>query len=446
MFDHALADADIQAIFNTGTVGTCKPTNSCTAPPSNLVSWWPGDGDAIDIQSGNNGTLENGVTFVAGEVDHAVHFDRASDQFVSTSNAPNLSFERTNAFSIDAWVRTSETVHDIFIAAKQPNSAPFDGYDGLVITNDEEPACDTSNPPSPGAGELAFYLDGAVSNTCPPDFNIAVRGTAHLNDGNWHHVAATYDGSSSAAGVKLYVDGAEDTEVIQEDTLGTHSILNTSPFTIGSRDSGGVPFNGDIDEVEVFNRVLSASEVQTLYLAGNAGKCKPTPTPTATPTPTPTATATATATATPTATATATATMTATPTATVTPVPGKLKISPKKLNFGTVKVNTPKIKTVKITNTGKTSKKSQPPQILIESESETGTPTPSPFSISTQCADVELQPGGKGVPKSETFCNVAVQFEPTQAVSYTGTLTISDNLEPAEMQTVQLSGKGKAAK
>ena len=138
--------------------------------------------------------------------------------------------------------------------------------------------------------------------------------------------------------------------------------------------------------------------------------------------------------------------MTATPTATPTPVPGKLKISPNKLNFGTVTVNTPKIKMVKITNTGKTSKKSHPPQILIESQSEIGTPTPSPFSISTQCSDVELQPGGKGVPKSETFCEVTVQFEPTEAVSYTGTLTISDNLAPAEMQTVQLSGKGKAAK
>jgi len=182
----------------------------------------------------------------------------------------------------------------------------------------------------------------------------------------------------------------------------------------------------------------------------------PTPTPTATssspasatpsgsPSSTPTFTG-ATSTPTPTATAAATATRTATPTATVTPVAGKLKISPTKLNFGTVTVNTPKIKMVKVTNAGKTGKKSQPPQILIESESEIGTPAPSPFSVSTQCSE-ELQPGGKGVPKNETFCNVAVQFKPTQAVSYTGTLTISDNLAPTEMQTVQMSGKGKAAK
>ena len=44
---------------------------------------------------------------------------------------------------------------------------------------------------------------------------------------------------------------------------------------------------------------------------------------------------------------------------------------------------------------------------------------------------------------NETFCDVSVQFKPTQAVSYSGTLTIKDNLEPSEMQTVQMTGKGR---
>src|SRR4029077_11849361 len=76
---------------------------------------------------------------------------------------------------------------------------------------------------------------------------------------------------------------------------------------------------GLIDEIEVFNRALSAPEIQAIADAGSAGKCKPTPTPTATPTAT--FTPTATATFTPTATATATATFTPTPTATFTPTP-----------------------------------------------------------------------------------------------------------------------------
>jgi hypothetical protein len=98
---------------------------------------------------------------------------------------------------------------------------------------------------------------------------------------------------------------------------------------------------------------------------------------------------------------------------------------------------------VTVKNAGKTTRKNQPLPILVEVESTSGMPGPSPFSITTPCDNDELQPRGKGVPKSATMCKIAVQFMPTQAVSYSGTLTIFDNLEPNEMQTVQMTGKGK---
>ena len=175
-----------------------------------------------------------------------------------------------------------------------------------------------------------------------------------------------------------------------------------------------------------------------------------TPSVTATATPSASATAsptrTATATASPTATRTATPTATptgATPTSTPTPVAGKLKVAPKTLKFGAVTVDQAVTKTVTVTNAGKTTKKKQPPPILIEMETVDGMPTPSPFSLTTQCDDDNLMPSGKGVPKSETMCKIAVQFKPTEVVSYSGTLMIFDNLQPSEMETVQITGKGK---
>ena len=63
---------------------------TCTPPPPNMVSWWPGDGDANDIKDGNNGTLQNGVTFATGMVDQAFLLD-GIDDFVDVGNAPNLS-------------------------------------------------------------------------------------------------------------------------------------------------------------------------------------------------------------------------------------------------------------------------------------------------------------------------------------------------------------------
>ena len=246
---------------------------ACVPPPSDLVAWWPGDGNTLDYQGDSNGTLQNGATFAPGKVAEAFAFNGVN-QFVQTSNASNLNFDRTNSFSMDAWIRTSETTHNGFIASKQQNSFPFRGY-VLIVDNGEGPACVVSNPPAPGAGQLAAALEGAVSNACPADHAIAIHGTTHLNDGQWHHVAMTYDGSSSAAGLKLYVDGALETTLVEQDNLGTASILNSVPFTIGSRENGGVPFNGDIDEVEVFNRALSAAEIQAIFNAGSAGQCKP---------------------------------------------------------------------------------------------------------------------------------------------------------------------------
>ena len=127
-----------------------------------------------------------------------------------------------------------------------------------------------------------------------------------------------------------------------------------------------------------------------------------------------------------------------------TPVPGKLKVSPTTLKFGDVAVNKPVAKTITITNAGKTSKKNHPLPILIEMEGVNQ--TPSPFSVTMQCSDDELMPGGKGVPKNDTKCVAKVQFLPTQAVSYSGTMTIADNLAPNEMQTVRIMGTGKPAK
>jgi len=128
------------------------------------------------------------------------------------------------------------------------------------------------------------------------------------------------------------------------------------------------------------------------------------------------------------------------------PVVGKLNFSSSKLNFGAVSVNHAKIKKLRISNAGKITKTSQPLPIVIETETAGGTPTPSPFSVTTQCAHLALKPAGKGVPKNETLCDVSIQFEPTQAVSYAGILTVADNLAPSGQQTIQLTGKGKASK
>jgi hypothetical protein len=97
---------------------------------------------------------------------------------------------------------------------------------------------------------------------------------AGVFDGAWHHIAGTYDGMT----VRLYVDGME----VGSGTPASGSIrygLSTSnDLTFGRYDNTGCGFNysygGLLDEVEIFNRALSAAEIQTLVGAGSSGKCK----------------------------------------------------------------------------------------------------------------------------------------------------------------------------
>jgi outer membrane protein assembly factor BamB len=130
-----------------------------------------------------------------------------------------------------------------------------------------------------------------------------------------------------------------------------------------------------------------------------------------------------------------------TPTPTPTPVAGKLQVSPNALDFGHVYLGAQETRSVKITNLGKVTKKRPPPSpILIEGESGVN----SPFSLAYTCTNKELAPRSRG--KAPGSCEVSVTFTPAEAVRYSGSLIIKDNLEPGFGQSVSLAGSGRARK
>jgi hypothetical protein len=115
------------------------------------------------------------------------------------------------------------------------------------------------------AGE--FYV--AMFNTLGSNTQ-AVRTTGGgWNDGAWHHVCLTYDGSSTAAGIKIAVDGADETVSVDSDTLSA-SILTSEAMSFGSRGSTAPNafYNGRLDEVSMFNIELSAAQITELYNSG----------------------------------------------------------------------------------------------------------------------------------------------------------------------------------
>ncbi len=229
----------------------------CVPAPSGLVSWWPGDGDANDLQSGNDGTLLGGATFDAGRVALTFVFDGASTSGVEVPDADSLDFGPGSDLSIDAWILAFGGCQVQDIVDKRLAPPPSNRAVGYALFLFD--------------GRLGFQL--ADAPLAPGQFSNFLSSGPNLRDGAFHHVAVTVDRSSSSGG-KLYVDGV--VVLTFDPTVQPGDLSNNEPLLIGKHPTEGFcgAYRGRIDEVEIFNRALSASEIQDIFNAGSAGKCK----------------------------------------------------------------------------------------------------------------------------------------------------------------------------
>jgi hypothetical protein len=124
----------------------------------------------------------------------------------------------------------------------------------------------TFNVTNGGGGYITFYTNESGSSWHS-------RGGAFPSfaDGNWHHAVATLSGGANGT-IKIYGDGVDITATCPEacDDSGTppSTYTTTHDIWIGLLDNG-TPWDGSLDDVRIYNRVLSASEVQQLYKLGS---------------------------------------------------------------------------------------------------------------------------------------------------------------------------------
>lgn len=234
---------------------TAAVAQSCVPAPPNMVAWWPFDETSGPISHdiagyANDGVWMNNPAPVAGMVAGALQFDGATD-FVEVPDQAELNFGTGN-FSIDAWVRTS--------AASGP-----------------QPILDKRTTANGGVGYMLFLTSGILAFQFGTGSQFAnYTSTAFVADGQWHHVAVTVQRmTSSPLSLVLFVDGAPAPGgTFTAPQLG--NLTNTTSLWIGKRHPilGARWFTGDLDEVELFNRDLTPLEVQGIFNAGSAGKCK----------------------------------------------------------------------------------------------------------------------------------------------------------------------------
>ena len=268
IFNRVLSQAEIQAIVNASSAGKCKapvdadgdgivngrdacpgtplgtavndsgcPINACFAPPAGLNYWLPGDGNPQDILNNSDAVNVNGpLTFAPGVVGEAFNFGGANDVTYSTMNVGN-------AYTVDFWVR--------------PSSAGIDRGSQMLLGNDYSGNFGVIYF---GSGEIQYFQAGASS------VNDAKVRSPQIPFDTYTHVALTYDGERN----RLYINGS------LVATSHVHAETFNNPIGLGHavKYTGGARFLGQMDEVEIFNRALTQTELRGIYNAAAAGKCK----------------------------------------------------------------------------------------------------------------------------------------------------------------------------
>src|SRR3989344_4713696 len=228
-------------LSSTTHAGTIIKSPAYLGLNAGLVGCWSFDGsytNAPDCSWNNNvGTLTGGPTKTVGKVGQDLSFDGVDDWVNMGSFVP---VSGGNPRTVSVWVKVTSSATNRTITSWGSDSV---------------------------AGQR-FTFSINTSNT----LSIGIEGSAEsavtaVGDNIWHHVAITCSGNNLNT-CKIWVDGRLDK------TLTTSATINTSSsdrgLSIGIWPLPFGPFNGQIDEVRIYNRALTSSEVERLYKGSKA--------------------------------------------------------------------------------------------------------------------------------------------------------------------------------
>ncbi len=242
IYDRALSAEEVKRMFDLGN--TTRIGKTITTNPNlndGLAGHWSFDGKDMDISAwtaevrdssgnGNHGDwINHATTTTIGKLGQALEFDGSND-YVDVGD-----IDFTGEITLSSWINTRSQPQYLDIITKTGGGTPADYY--LLTGYDEV--------------QFGFYAGGYIFHTTSVDLDI----------NTWYHVVATFD--DSANNVKIYINGVE--ELDESETNSPTASNDTTK--IGGGWTNEV-WDGFLDDVRIYDRVLSAAEVKRLYELG----------------------------------------------------------------------------------------------------------------------------------------------------------------------------------
>lgn len=232
----------------SASAATIIGVSSSLGLTSGLVGHWTFDGpdisgtSAIDKSGSDKTGTITGATKAIGKLGQALQFD-GSEDYVS------FSYLRMTDFTISTWIKISKDYNN-----EQAITA-YRGYPVLFIDGGETTTCEAGGTST--AGSVSFRTSGAGGEY--------LCGSTVVTDGQWHHIVVTREAENQ---VSIIIDN-------NLDISGVAFSFSDNVGLIGASDNRGVishELNGLVDDVRVYDRILSAGEIKRLYNMGAGTK------------------------------------------------------------------------------------------------------------------------------------------------------------------------------
>jgi hypothetical protein len=209
-----------------------------------LVAYWKADtnGSFLDETDNNNDGTISGATYTSsGKINGCYDFDGTND-YVYNNGASLKGI--SNDISVSLWVKAPEQSNDWASIVGRGTWTETGCYDLAFKKAD---------------GSLGRYFRMEVYELSPNTCD----STTNIQDNQWHHIAGVID--DTAKKYYVYVDGVLEGDCSFTGTLSAHS---TKGISLGARNYADRFYDGLIDEVGIWNRVLTSDEISDLYNSG----------------------------------------------------------------------------------------------------------------------------------------------------------------------------------